>query len=57
MLVLSRRPGERQILETKERPIEMVLHQKDGGRVKLGITAPPTMRLLREELFGEPSAA
>lgn len=46
MLVLSRRPGE--ALYVGEVKI-VVLEKRRSGAVKLGIAAPPEMRITREE--------
>ncbi len=55
MLVLSRKIGER-IVISDEIVIEVL--QIKGNQVRLGVTAPPGVRILREELVGsEPKPA
>ena len=49
MLVLSRRPGERIVLP--ESGIEVTILSVQGGRVRLGITAPADVAVYREELW------
>jgi carbon storage regulator len=53
MLVLSRRPGESiQISDD----ITVTVSQVRGGRVRLSISAPKDVRILRKEIAGsEPS--
>jgi carbon storage regulator len=47
MLVLSRRLGERLIIADA---IVVTIAQIDRGKVRLGIEAPPNIRIVREEL-------
>ena len=47
MLVLSRRLGERVIIADA---IVVTITQIDRGKVRLGIEAPPNIRIVREEL-------
>ena len=47
MLVLSRMVGERLIIADR---IVVTVTQVDRGRVRLGIEAPPDVRVLRAEL-------
>lgn len=47
MLVLSRKVGQRIIIGSG---IEIVVAEICGNRVKLGISAPPEVSILREEL-------
>ncbi len=49
MLVLSRREGERVVIEAGGRTILIVVAQT-GDRVRLGIEAPPDVRIDREEI-------
>jgi carbon storage regulator len=47
MLVLSRKLGERLVIADT---IVVTVTQIDRGRVRLGIEAPPDVRVVREEL-------
>lgn len=47
MLVLTRKPGESLLIGDQ---IEVCVVKKEGGRVVLGITAPPAIVILRSEL-------
>jgi carbon storage regulator len=49
MLVLSRRPGEKVIIG---KDIVITVARVNGDRVKIGIDAPPELRVLRGELCG-----
>jgi carbon storage regulator CsrA len=51
MLVLTRRPGETLILHTSDGPIVVELCRIVDRRAKVGIEAPTTVRVLREELL------
>jgi carbon storage regulator len=51
MLVLSRAVGERLVIADH---IIITVTQVDRGRVRLGIEAPPRVRVLREELGTRP---
>lgn len=53
MLVLSRRPGETLILETSDGYVEVTTKRIDGQQAKVGTTAPPSMRVVREALVEE----
>jgi carbon storage regulator len=48
MLVLSRKPGEKVAIGGN---ITLTVISCDGNRVRLGITAPDDVRVLRGELF------
>jgi carbon storage regulator len=48
MLVLSRKEGERLVIGDK---IVVTVVALDGGRVKLGIDAPPQIGIEREEIL------
>lgn len=48
MLVLRRKVGERIVLGTT---ITIAVLSIEGGRVKIGITAPASMSVVREELL------
>jgi carbon storage regulator len=54
MLVLSRMVGERLIIADQ---IVVTVTQVDRGRVRLGIEAPPDVRVLRAELDTQPHRA
>ncbi len=53
MLVVTRRPGERLLVGTD---VEMVILGVEGGHVKIGISAPADVRVLRGELVDEVGA-
>jgi carbon storage regulator CsrA len=55
MLILSRNPGESLILETSYGPIQVTLTYIDEDRWqgKIGIDAPDSVKVLREELLDE----
>ncbi len=48
MLIVTRRPGQKLVINDN-----IVLHviSVDGGAVKLGIEAPPEIKVLRKELI------
>lgn len=48
MLVLSRRPGEQIMIGSN---IVLEVLELSGGRVRLGISAPNEVRIVREELL------
>lgn len=50
MLVLSRKSGERVILEIGATRIVLAVGETKSSRVKLGIDAPPSVRVMRAEL-------
>jgi len=50
MLILSRREGESVILETSEGPISVAITNVDGNQIKMGLDAPESVKILREEL-------
>jgi carbon storage regulator CsrA len=54
MLVLSRRPHEKVVLPDLGVIVEVV--SVEGGVVRLGIQAPPTVTVLREELVSRPNS-
>ena len=54
MLVLSRKIGERIIINDK---ITVEVLQIVGNRIRLGITAPAGVPILREELLTSPKTA
>ncbi len=50
MLILSRRPGEKIIIETADGPIEVMPVEVSGIQVRLGIEAPRHVSVHREEI-------
>ena len=48
MLILRRRIGERIVIDGR---IEVTVLHIRGGKVRLGFSAPPSVRLVREELL------
>lgn len=60
MLCLSRYRGERIVLETSDGPVWLtVLDVQTGGssRIRLGIEAPTSVGVFREEIYAERSRA
>jgi carbon storage regulator len=53
MLVLTRRPGEKLILETSDGPIEILIASIGGQQTQVGVDAPESVTVLREELREE----
>jgi carbon storage regulator len=53
MLVLSRREGEAIILETSDGTITVRLTEYNGSQTRVGVDAPASVRVLREELLEE----
>ncbi len=53
MLILTRRSQEAIIIDNR---IEIMVLSVEGDRVKLGITAPPEIGVLRKELWTQISA-
>lgn len=51
MLILSRRPGESIVIGTGENKIVVKLLDAKGGQLKLGIDAPGTISIHREEIY------
>lgn len=51
MLVLSRKRNEKIILECSEGIIEILVTAIPGDRVRLGISAPRSVGIHREEVF------
>jgi carbon storage regulator len=49
MLILRRKIGERIIIDDR---IEVIILRICGGKVRLGVAAPRSVRVLREEVFG-----
>ena len=52
MLVLTRKDGERIVIDGG---ITVEVVEAQGGRVRLGISAPPEVRVMREELIRAPA--
>jgi carbon storage regulator len=50
MLILTRRPRERIMIGND--PITVTVLAVNGNQVRLGVEAPPHVRVLREELLG-----
>lgn len=48
MLILRRRIGERIVIDGR---IEVTVLHIRGGKVRLGFNAPPSVRVLREEIL------
>jgi len=48
MLVLRRKIGERIVIDGR---IEVTVLRVRGGKVRLGFTAPPSVRVLRQEVL------
>jgi carbon storage regulator CsrA len=55
MLVLSRRAGEKIVLADLGVTLEVL--RINGSSVKLGVSAPPSVKILREEISGTPQKA
>lgn len=53
MLVLSRRAGENIVIGTD---IQLTVVRVEGGRVRIGIAAPPSVNVRREGLRGNQTA-
>ena len=53
MLVLSRKPGEEIVIGEN---IRISVLKRQGGRVRLGITAPPAVLISRAEIVGTVAA-
>ncbi len=53
MLVLSRKPGEEIVIGDN---IRISVLRRQGGRVRLGITAPPAVHIARKEIVGTDAA-
>ena len=50
MLILTRRPGERIIIDTADGPIKVMPIEVSGTQVKLGVQAPRHVSVHREEI-------
>jgi carbon storage regulator CsrA len=53
MLVLGRQTGERIYLETSDGPIWITIINTERGRCRLGVEAPRTVIVMREELLSD----
>ena len=51
MLVLTRTRGESIVIQTTDGPIEVVVTRVLDSRVKIGINAPDTVKILRTEII------
>jgi len=51
MLVLTRRQWESIRLDTKDGPIDIAITRIDGDKVRVGLTAPVSVRVMRAELL------
>lgn len=51
MLVLSRRTGERVVLQTSDGDIEVEVLEHQRGKVRLAFTAPAAVKIYREEIL------
>lgn len=49
MLILTRHPGESVVLPDLD--VQIVVVRVDGDRVRLGITAPHSLRVFRDEVW------
>jgi len=56
MLVLSRRVNESIFLETSDGSIEVTLTNINGNQARIGVRAPKSVVILREELVGRDQA-
>jgi len=56
MLILTRRTSESIIIETSDGIIEVVICKINGGQVRVGIDAPDSVNVDREELVRESAA-
>ena len=54
MLVLARKIGGKILMETSDGPIEVTVVRTKGRTVRLGINAPQSVRIKREELADLP---
>lgn len=53
MLVLERTEGQKIILNTSDGPVEIVVYNIQQGRLRLGVNAPQSISIIREELIGK----
>jgi carbon storage regulator len=56
MLILTRRVSESIIIETSDGTIEVVICKINGGQVRVGIQAPDSVDIWREEIPEESAA-
>ncbi len=54
MLVLSRKQNEQIVVTLPNQTIRIRVVSVEGNRVRLGIEAPPDVKITREELLAEP---
>ncbi len=55
MLVLERKEGQTVLIQTSDGLIEVMVTRSQAGRVKLGISAPRSISIVREELLYDES--
>jgi len=53
MLILTRLPGQKIIIDTGHERIEVIIVQVRGDKVRVGIDAPKHVQIAREELLSE----
>lgn len=53
MLIISRRPGQRFLIQTSDGPIWITFTEWDNGKARFGIEADKTVKVWREELLPE----
>jgi len=51
MLVLTRNEGQNLMIETKEGLVTVKVLSVDGGQIKLGVDAPRSLPVNREEIY------
>ncbi len=51
MLILNRKPGQSVILLRDKEQIEIIITEVKDKQVRLGIIAPPEVRIVRRELW------
>lgn len=51
MLVLSRSPGQKVIIDTGDAQIEVSVQEIDGHNIRLGFVAPRSIIIHREEVY------
>jgi len=53
MLVLERKEGQKIVLKTSDGPVEIVVYNIQQGRVSVGVNAPQSVPIIREELLSK----
>jgi carbon storage regulator CsrA len=51
MLILNRRVGDEIVIDTSDGPVTITVTEVTRANVKLGVDAPPTVRVTRVELL------